>query len=353
MAQSQTAQRFKIAILRALQLGDLLCTVPAFRALRAAYPNAEITLLGMPWAEFFVERFNKYIDRFIHFPGYTGLPEQVYSPEAWQKFVDTMDKENFDLVIQMQGNGTIVNPMLEQLDIKLLTGFYPKENPVNSDMFIEYPEGINEIERHLRLMEHLGIPAQGTQLEFPLTEKDEYDFKRLLLPIYEKRYVVIHPGSRGTSRQWPPVYFAALADYCIEQGYTTVITGVADEIDITKEVLKCMKHAAIDLTGKTTMGAVAKLIKDAYMLISNCTGVSHIAAAFETPSVVISLNEEPQRWAPLNRQKHHLIEWTKDPHFDIVFTQTVEHLKKFEEQITFTSKVAITKSRDRVNYFYS
>src|SRR4051794_35124743 len=102
--KSQTAPRFKIAILRALQLGDLLCVVPAIRSLRAAYPFAEITLLGLPWAESFVKRFNQYFDRFIHFPGYPGLPEQPSSAEAWKKFAEKIEEEQFDLLIQMQGN---------------------------------------------------------------------------------------------------------------------------------------------------------------------------------------------------------------------------------------------------------
>jgi len=342
----QQSTRFKIAILRALQLGDLLCAMPAIRSLRAAYPSAEITLLGLPWAASFVKRFNAYFDRFIHFPGYPGLPEQVYSPEAWSKFVQTMQEEQFDLVIQMQGNGTIVNPMLQSLGLKQLAGFQRTSCRVDSNLFIEYPDNIYEVERHLLLMQHVGIPSTGTHLEFPITEKDQEDFKNLLLPLFEKTYICVHPGSRGAGRQWPPAYFAALGDYCIERGFTVVLTGVSDEIDITKEVQKCMKHKAIDLTGKTSLGAVAVLIKNAFMLISNCTGVSHIAAALETPSVVVSLDGEPKRWAPANKTLHRVIDWTKNAHFE-------KALKELVKMINHGDKPFVKQYLAEVNYIYS
>src|SRR4051812_28849265 len=112
------SERPKIALFRALQLGDMLCAVPAFRALRHAFPQAEITLIGLPWANAFVERFNKYLDRHIVFPGYPGLPEQPFSQPAWDEFVSLMQQEEFDCILQMQGNGTIVNEMLQQLQPK-------------------------------------------------------------------------------------------------------------------------------------------------------------------------------------------------------------------------------------------
>src|SRR4051812_9355445 len=96
-----------IIIFRALQLGDMLCAVPAFRALRQRFPDARISIAGLPWMKLFVERFSKYLDEFILFPGYPGLPEQPQDNAATLDFLSGIQRRKFDLAIQMQGNGSI------------------------------------------------------------------------------------------------------------------------------------------------------------------------------------------------------------------------------------------------------
>ena len=318
----------KIAVFRALQLGDMLCAIPAIRALRNAYPNAEITLLGLPWAKSFIERFNNYFNRFIHFPGYTGLPEQPYDEAEFTAFSRQIKNENFDLLLQMQGNGTIVNDLLLGLNAKFVAGFYNNESYVDDELFIPYPDYGSEILRHLKLVEHLGIPSCGTYLEFPIEPTDVQEAKNLYQLLFEKRYVIIHPGSRGAWRQWPPQFFAALGDHCIESGFSIVVTGTSEEREITRELIKCMHHPVIDLTGKTSLGSVAALIENAFLLLANCTGVSHIAAALKTPSVIVSMDGEPERWSPLDSALHHVIDCSRQPNFNKVYQETVRLVKR-------------------------
>jgi ADP-heptose:LPS heptosyltransferase len=303
----------KIAVFRALQLGDMLCAVPAIRALREARPEAEITLIGLPWAASFVQRFSQYFDRFIPFPGYPGLPEQEYDESAFRWFLEEMQAEAFDLLLQMQGNGTIVNELLSQFNAVNLAGFHNEESRMQSMLFMEYPAYLHETERHCALMRYLGIPVTSTKMEFPLLAGDHAALAQLGLPLKAGKYVCIHPGSRGGWRQWPPQYFALLADHCAEKGFDIVVTGTAAEKDITREVIKCLHHPAIDLTGLTSLGMLAALLHDSFLLVANCTGVSHMAAALRVPSLIISMDGEPYRWAPQNKVLHRTIDWTLQP----------------------------------------
>jgi ADP-heptose:LPS heptosyltransferase len=312
-----------IAIFRALQLGDLLCSIPAFRALRHAFPEAHIAIMGLPWMKMLPERFPQYFDEFILFPGYPGLPEQPVNAESTTAFLLKMSQRKFDLVLQMQGNGTIVNPMVELFGASYSAGFFVENDyRPGSPYFIEYPDGISEVHRHLLLMKHLGIDSEADELEFPLTGKDESDLQ-MSFGLPGNKYICVHAGSRGAYRQWPAGHFANIADKCYDYGYNIVLTGTAEELPIAERVASQMKNRPLIAAGKTNLGAMAALLGRSNGLISNCTGVSHVASALKVKSVVISMDGEPERWAPLNKALHTTIDWTKFPDYDLV-RQAVE-----------------------------
>jgi hypothetical protein len=78
----------------------------------------------LPWGKSFTERFHQYFDDFIWFPGYPGLPEQTVDPVMFASFLNKVQNRHFDLVLQMQGNGTIVNAMVELFEAHYTAGFY-------------------------------------------------------------------------------------------------------------------------------------------------------------------------------------------------------------------------------------
>jgi ADP-heptose:LPS heptosyltransferase len=295
-----------VALFRALQLGDLLCAVPALRALRCALPQARLTLIGLLWAESFAARFRRYVDDFVAFPGFPGLPERQCDPVALRSFFNDVKERQFDLAVQMHGSGEITNRLVLQLGARQTAGFYrPGHACPDPARFAAWRDGEHEVRRWLRLMAELGFPPQGTALEFPLAADDWREWAGFGLQA--GRYALVHPGSQLPSRRWPPEHFAALADALAADGLRIVLTGTRNEGSLTARVRALMKAPARDLAGATTVGGLAALVARARLVVANDTGISHIAAATQTPSVIVASGSDPRRWAPLDGALHHVL----------------------------------------------
>lgn len=297
-----------VAILRALQLGDMMCAVPALRAVRAALPHASITLVGLRWARAFARRFSHYVDDFIEFPGWPGLPERDVDAPAVPTFLADMQSRNFDLALQLHGNGSVVNPILELFGAHARAGFAPAGTHMPGPLFMPYPDQGTETERLLSLTTFLGFPARGTELEFPLEPADFAELRDAMEGRTElHNYAVVHPGSRSRERRWDASKFARVGDALAHHGLSVVLTGTADERALTAAVAERMSHPAVDLSGETTLGALALLVDGARVVVSNDTGISHVAAARRKPSVIIFCASDPRRWAPQDRDLHRVV----------------------------------------------
>ncbi len=309
---SRTYSPKTVAIARALPgLGDFLCAVPAMRALRMALPEAEITLIGLPQTQKLVKRFSHLLNRWLEFPGYPGIPEVPLSPADILSSLSDRQRWQFDLVLQMHGSGLYMNGFVSLLNATHIAGFFPVQHYCpNPDSFIPYPDGEPEIWRHLHLLEFLGIPLQGTHIEFPLWESDWQELSAIAnqYHLHWDRYICIHPGASVSDRRWHGCNFAAVADALAAQGWQIVLTGTTTEAGLTNAIAQAMHFPAIDLAGQTSLGGLAALLQNSRLLICNDTGVSHLAAALQVKSIVLFSNSDPQRWAPLDRQRHRIVQ---------------------------------------------
>jgi ADP-heptose:LPS heptosyltransferase len=233
------------------------------------------------------------------------MPEKACDAAALPAFFERMNRERFDLALQMHGDGRLMNPLTVLMGADRNAGFYTEGRYRPGEGFIGWRAGEHEVLRYLRLMEHIGAPSKGSHLEFPLSDADWREFNQLGL--HARRYAVLHPGSQLPSRRWPAERFAEVADALAMEGLRVVLTGTRAEASITARVMAAMREPAMDLAGRTSLGALAAVIGRARLLVSNDTSVSHIAAATRTPSVVISCGADPVRWAPLNQELHRVL----------------------------------------------
>jgi ADP-heptose:LPS heptosyltransferase len=297
-------------VFRALKLGDMLCAVPAFRALRAAFPEAQIVLAGLPWAAEFVDCYRGFLDGFREFPGYPGLPEREPEVERLPTFLKAMQAEQFDLCVQMHGSGGITNGLIARFGAGQNAGFFePGTVCPDPSTFIPYPDWGLELRRLLRLLEHLGIAPRGEHLEFSLRDEDIRGARQMCesYGLKPHEYACIHPGASLPGRRWPPARFADVASALANDGLEIVLTGSAGELELTRAVARAMPFSPIDLAGRTPLGPLAALLSQAQLLVCNDTGVSHLADALGVPSVVISTGNNPERWAPIDQRLHRVL----------------------------------------------
>ncbi len=300
----------KIAIFRALQLGDLMQAVPAFRAIRRQFPGAEITLIGLPWARSFVQRFHRYLDRFVEFKGYPGLIEVEHEPLRTLRFIDEQREEGYDLVIQMHGSGGSSNPFVLTLGGKITVGYYEGERPDGLTLALPYPQGEPERLRNLGLSQVLDRQDLKTDLEFPLEDQDHQEADQHLQTFASQAgpLIGLHPGSRSPARRWPLSYFATLADLLIARlGAKIFVTGGPGEEESARMVCQQMREPSLCLGGKTSLGGLGALIKRSDLFISNDTGPAHLADALRAPSIVLFGPADLARWAPLDRELHRVM----------------------------------------------
>jgi len=290
----------------------MLCAVPALRALRASFPVAHITLIGLPWVRELAALLPRFIDAVDEFPGFPGIPERPFDARRTCAFIARAQEQQFDLVIQLHGSGSHINEFAMLLGAHRTAAFYRDGDTVpENGVGVPWPTTGTESERLLALPLALGCADTGLTLQLDVTSAHRIEAGRAVLQrgrTFERRsYACIHPGARFLSRRWMPERFAAVGDALAARGLAIAITGTASEAPVTGQVRDQMRCDAVDLTGALSLGALAALVHDSALVVCNDTGMSHVAAAVGTPSVVIASGSDVARWAPHNSKRHRVL----------------------------------------------
>jgi hypothetical protein len=299
----------RICVFRALQLGDMICAGPALRALRRRFPAACIVLVGLPWAADFAARMKPFVDEYIEFPGWPGLPERPVDHGALPGFLADLGQRRFDLAVQLHGSGRLTNDLVRGFGARRMAAHTPgpASHAAAGEGRWPYPAHLHEVHRNLHLIGRLGGAMQDDRLTFPLTPGDRMELRQRrpdLHDLPQGRYVCLHPGARDAAKRWPPASFAAVGDALAAHGVQVVVTGNQAERSLADEVVGRMQAPAVHAACDIPIGALAHLLSQARLLVSNDTGVAHVAAALGLPSVVMFFATDPHRWAPLDRRRH-------------------------------------------------
>jgi len=276
----------RIAVLRANALGDLLVAWPALDALRAAYPEAELVLLGLAWHRELLTGRPGPVDRVAVVPPVRGVsvPDDRPAPERPPPaFVAAMRRERFDLAVQLHGGGGFSNPFVRALGARVTAGLRA-EGAEPLDRWVHYAYWQPEVLRYLEVAALVGAPPVTLQARVAVSGADRAEADRALGAL-RGPLVAVHPGAGDPRRRWPPERFASLADALVDDGATVALTGSAEERSLTCAVASLMHRPARDLAGRLSIGGLVGLLDRCSLAVGNDTGPLHLARAVGTPTV--------------------------------------------------------------------
>jgi ADP-heptose:LPS heptosyltransferase len=308
----------RVAVLRPGRIGDYLCATPAVRALRGLLPGARLDYIGLPLVRDLVQR-NPQVDRFVAFPGFPYLAEQFFEAGTATRWLAAMQRERYDLVLQLYGSGVYANPVALLVGGVYTAGFVrPEDDAGLLDAALVLPEGGAEVDRTLALVNHLAAvarlptPAAGRGYELALTAADRAGAARILAGL-PRPVVGWHTGAREDRRRLDASSSATAAAIVHKgQGGSAVLLGGAEEVPAAAAFAGQLAGAGIpcrDLTGRLDLSEAAAVIAALDLLLTTDSGPAHLAYATGTRSVTVFLDSDPERWGPPAPGPHQVLDW--------------------------------------------
>lgn len=309
----------RIAVLRGGGLGDLIYTYPALHALKVAYPDATITLLGTPVHAAVAGATSGPVDDVVMLPVARGVHDGPRNGErfdddaedvaAQEEFFEAMRAEAFDLAVQMHGGGRFSNPFLLKLGARHTVGTRTKDaRPLERNLDYVYYQ--NEPDRWLEVA---GLAGAPTVMSPPLRPRPDYRQEVAgLRDQTRSALVVIHPGATDPRRRWPASNFAEAAASLAAEGAQVLVVGDHSEKALAQEVVELAvrqlpatdRQAVRSVTGELDIGELAALLAEATVMLASDSGPRHLAQAVGTPTVGIYWVGNAFNAAPRGRSLH-------------------------------------------------
>lgn len=294
----------RILCVRPDNLGDLVMTTPALRALRTAVPGRTLTLLASSVGAALAPHLPD-IDDCIRFDAPWYKHDIQDSPAQLASLIETLRERDFDaaVIFTVFSQSPLPSAMLCHMAGIRRVAAYCRENPYalicdwipDTEPFNGMP---HEVERQLRLVSRVGAVPDDARLSVKVKRRDRGQVDAVLeeLELADgDRWVLMHPGASEEKRRYPGERYAAVARRLWKRhGVRTVISGSAAEAPLAASIAEGAGHGATSVAGRFSLGEFIALIERAPLLVSNNTGPVHLAAALGTPVVVMYALTNPQ-----------------------------------------------------------
>lgn len=303
-----------ILCIRPDNLGDVLMTQPAIRALKEQNCLRRITLLTSSKASMLAKLLPE-IDEVISFdlPWIRSNASSAKSDFLFQA-IKKIKEFAFEgaIIFNNYSQNSLPSAMLAFLaDIpnrlgycrenpyKLLTDWIPDKEP--------FPKPLHGVLRQLRLVKAIGADTSNKRLYLEVSKKTENKVAKKIRNLGIKKrdlWIIVHPGASEEKRRYPFADFVKTIKLIRRKlGFKIILTGDSEERDLVSEIKKACDKDVYVFAGELALEELIALIKKAPVLVSNNTGPVHIAAGVGTPVLVLyaDTNFEHTPWKVKNQ----------------------------------------------------
>jgi len=266
---------------------------PMISVLRMHYPDAYLAWLIEPYARDLL-RFNKGLDELIFWPKkeWKDLLKKhrlIDLMHEINKFSQELRQRQFDLVLDVQG--LLRSRWLAWLSgARERIGFESKE-PGRFLMTKITSRGIHTGmmgSEYNYMMQVLGLSSGDFHPEITLSNEDESSALKIIEGFQIEKYVVFAPFTTRPQKHWLEDRWAELAKLIhLNLGLAIIMLGGKDDRKNATSIEKASETPIFNLTGKTGIGKSAAIIKHGSLLIGVDTGMTHMGAAFDCPTVAL------------------------------------------------------------------
>jgi len=269
----------KILIIRFSSIGDIVLTSPVIRCVRKKFPEAEIHFLTKT-------EFSDIVS------GNPNINEVKYLNDSFLETVAEVHKQHYDLIIDLHKNSRtlLIRAFAGAKSVAFDKLNFEKWLMVNLK-FNELPKK-HLVDRYFDELSKLGVENDGEGLEYFLKEHDKelisnFDFSR-------EQFIAWAIGAKQKTKQFPAEKIAEALLLPEFKNRTVVLIGGKEDIESGKQISNLVEsNNLFDMTGKLSIGQSAALINKATLLITNDTGMMHIAAALKKQTITIWGNTIP------------------------------------------------------------
>lgn len=257
-----------ILILRLSSLGDVVLTTPLIAALRERYPECRIDMVVAAEYESLVPVMSgltrvHIFDRRSGLSGLRGLRREL-RPEQYDYVLDLHNVPRTRIL--RRGLGRQVSVINKRTFRRwLLVRF-------KIDMLKRAPDIIG---RYFETAKSLGISDNGSAPHLAV------------LPSNDSKKIAIAPGARHWNKRWPAEYFQEVAKTLIERGWEVVFFGSEAERGLIDEICSVLPSGYTSVIGEPDLALVARSLANCEIVITNDSGLMHLASAVGTPVVVL------------------------------------------------------------------